>query len=333
MHNHEVLSIQVAIVGGSGYSGLELARLLKRHPNVNVKAVFNSQNSGTINPSDYQVIFLATPAEVSVELAPKIIAQGVHVIDLSGAFRLNTSDIKKSYQEWYGLDHTSSQLVATAQYGLSPWLKPKREVATLISNPGCFATAVLMGLLPLLSCSLIDADSLVIDAKSGTTGAGKKASESQLFSEVDGDCLPYKVGVHQHLPEIQLYAQTLGDYSIDPFFTTSLLPVRRGIIAGMYAKLNHKKTSQDVVNAFREFYQDYPLIEVSAVPSREMLSLKNVVGTARTHISFTVIGEKLYLFSCIDNLLKGAASQAVENFNHLYHFPVTTGLDQLEAII
>ncbi len=333
MHNYEGSSIQVAIIGGSGYSGLELARLLKRHPFVQVKAVFNSQDVMTINPSDFQVIFLATPAEVSMELAPKFIAQGVHVIDLSGAFRLNTDDIKHSYIEWYGLNHTSPDMVANSHYGLSPWMKPKAQKATLIANPGCFATAVLMGLLPLLSCSLIHAESIVIDAKSGTTGAGKKAVESQLFSEVDGECLPYKVGVHQHLPEINLYSQTLGDHLIDPFFTTSLLPVRRGIIAGIYAKLNHRKNTQDVESAFREFYQDYPLIEVSSVPTRDMLSLKNVVGTAKTHISFSVIGEKLYLFSCIDNLLKGAASQAVENFNHLYHFPVTTGLDQLEAII
>ncbi len=327
MHNHEASPIQVAIIGVSGYSGHELARLLKRHPHVTVKAIFNSQNANSIDPSDYQVIFLATPAEVSAALAPKFIAKGVHVIDLSGAFRLKTNDITKTYQEWYGLEHSFTELVATAHYGLSPWFKPKKENALLIANPGCFATAVLMGLLPLLGCSLIQADSIVIDAKSGTTGAGKKAVESQLFSEVEGECLPYKVGVHQHLPEIKLYSQ------IDPFFTTSLLPVRRGIIAGMYAKLNHGKNSQDVANAFKEFYMDYPLIEVSPVASREMLSLKNVVGTGKTHISFTVVGEKLYLFSCIDNLLKGAASQAVENLNHLYQFPVTAGLDHLEAII
>lgn len=327
MHKYESASIQVAIIGGSGYSGLELNRLLKRHPHVTVKGVFNSQNANSINPSEYQVIFLATPAEVSIELAPKFIAKGVHVIDLSGAFRLNTNDIKKTYLKWYGLEHTSPELVASAHYGLSPWFKPKKKDAALIANPGCFATAVLMGLLPLVNCSLIQEETIVIDAKSGTTGAGKKAVESQLFSEVAGECLPYKVGVHQHLPEIKLFSK------IDPFFTTSLLPVRRGIIAGIYAKLNPGKNSQDVVNAFKEFYMDYPLIEVSPVAGREMLSLKNVVGTAKTHISFTVIGEKLYLFSCIDNLLKGAASQAVENLNHLYQFPVTTGLDQLEAII
>jgi N-acetyl-gamma-glutamyl-phosphate reductase len=189
-----------------------------------------------------------------------------------------------------------------------------------------------MALLPLLKCNVIDANSLVIDAKSGTTGAGKKAVEAQLFSEVEGECLPYKVGTHQHLPEIQLFSQVFGDWAIDPFFSTSLLSTRRGIIAGLYAKLHAGKNAQDVASAFQEFYHNYPLVQVSNTITRDSVSLKKVVGTASTHISFNVVGEKLYVYSCLDNLLKGAASQAVENFNLLHHFPVTTGLDHLEAL-
>lgn len=334
MHNYEsAQKIQVAIIGGSGYSGLELKRLLEKHPKVKVKESFNSQTTNLMNPSDYDVVFLATPAEVSAEIAPKIIQSGTHVIDLSGAYRLNLGDIKSTYKEWYNMDHHSSELVPTAQYGLSPWLKPAPKKATLIANPGCYATAILMGLLPLLAGTVIQTDSLVIDAKSGTTGAGKKAMESQLFSEVDGECLPYKVGVHQHLPEIILFSKVVTNQSINPFLTTSLLPTRRGIIAGLYAKLNEQKDAADVVNAFKKFYLDYPLIKIKPEITRDMVSLKTVVGTAETHISFTVIEEKLYLFSCIDNLLKGAASQAVENLNYLYQLPVKTGLDHLEAII
>ena len=334
MHNYSALKIPVAVVGGSGYSGLELQRLLKKHPAVELKGIFNSKSVSDMNPADYQVVFLATPAEVSIELAPKILESGTHVIDLSGAFRLNTENISADYQKWYGLNHTEEGLVKKAHYGLLPWTQvPKTDKGQLISNPGCYATAVLIALLPLLKSNVIEAKTLVIDAKSGTTGAGKKASESQLFAEVDGECLPYKVGTHQHLPEITLYSQTFGDWVIDPFFSTSLLPTRRGIIAGIYAKLHHCKSALDVASAYHEFYGNYPLVDVSCEITRESVSLKKIVGTAKTHISFTVVGEKLYVYSCIDNLLKGAASQAVENFNQLIHLPVTTGLEHLEAII
>jgi N-acetyl-gamma-glutamyl-phosphate reductase len=333
MHNYSKSKIQVAVVGGSGYSGQELQRLLNKHPFAQVKGIFNSQTATQMNPADFQVVFLATPAEVSAELAPKILEHGVSVIDLSGAYRLNNGEILKTYEQWYGMAHPSVKLFDQAQYGLVPWMKPKIDGPVLIANPGCYASAILMGLLPLLKDNLIKADSIVIDAKSGTTGAGKKAVESQLFSEVDGECLPYKVGVHQHLPEVKLFSQIIGDYNIDPFFTTSLIPTRRGIIAGIYAKLNHGKHLNDVLHAFKDHYADYPLVEISAEVSRDMVSLKKVVGTASTHISFTVIDEKLYLFSCLDNLLKGAASQAIENFNLIHHLPVTTGLEHLEAII
>lgn len=326
MHNYKKLKI--AVVGGSGYSGQELQRILKRHPAVGLNGIFNSQTAKDLNPSDFDTVFLATPAEVSAELAPKIFKAGTSVIDLSGAFRLNTTDIQASYEQWYGMNHPAAQLVASAHYGLVPWTKPSGQGPFFISNPGCYATAILMGLLPLLKLSVIDATTLVIDAKSGTTGAGKKASESQLFSEVDGECLPYKVGVHQHLPEINLFAKTLGQTEMDPFFTTSLLPTRRGIVAGMYAKLSAGKTVKDVKAAMNEFYGNYPLVQIT-----ETANLKKVVGSAQTHISFKVVGEKLYLFSCIDNLLKGAASQAVENFNLMNNLPVTTGMDHLEAII
>lgn len=333
MHNYSLSKIQVAVVGGSGYSGQELQRLLMKHPCVNLKGLFNSQTASTMKPTDYDVVFLATPAEVSAELAPKILEQNVSVIDLSGAFRLATADIAGSYLAWYSMAHPAVGWVKDAHYGLVPWATPHEEETVLVSNPGCFASAVLMGLLPLLSHDLLVTDSIVIDAKSGTTGAGKKAVESQLFSEVDGECLPYKVGIHQHLPELKLYAQNLGQAAIDPFFTTSLLPTRRGIIAGIYAKLASGKEASHVLEALQSSYADYPLVEISSEVTRDMVSLKKVVGTAKTHISFSVVGDKLYLFSCLDNLLKGAASQAVENFNLIHQFPVTTGLEHLEAII
>lgn len=321
--------IKVAVVGGSGYSGLELSRLLRVHSHVELIASVGTRDMDTLwnSLSQLDTVFLATPAEVSMELAPKILAAGIHVIDLSGAFRLQGAQSAADYAQWYKMQHTQLSLVEQAHYGLVPWTKPPFTTSpTLIANPGCYATAILMGLLPLLNSQLILPETLVIDAKSGTTGAGKKAVESQLFSEVEGECLPYKVGQHQHLPEIKIFAKKFSNQTIDPFLTTSLLPVRRGITAGIYARLAPGKGIGDVELAFKEYYSAYPF-------TLKGLSLKRVVGTPSTQFSIEVVGDKLYLFSSLDNLLKGAASQAVENFNLLHQLPVETGLTHLEALV
>lgn len=331
------ITANIAVVGGSGYSGLELLRILKKHPAIGEIATFGSKDSHKLfdATTKFDVVFLATPAEASLDLAPKLLALGSTVIDLSGAFRLNTANILGDYLQWYKMEHTESKLVEAAHYGLVPWATPSNNAsgAKLIANPGCYATAVLMALLPLLKNKVIDSSQIVIDAKSGTTGAGKKADEGLIFSEVDGECLPYKVGAHQHLPEITLIAEKLTQAKIAPHFSTHLLPVRRGIIAGIYGKLAKGKNVGDVEQAFREYYAHYPLVKFSNGTSKDLVSLKKVVGTPSTHISYVVDGDKFYLFSTLDNLLKGAASQAVENFNLLKNLPVTTGLEYLESII
>ena len=359
MHNYESKigpKTPVGIVGARGYSGLELARLLLQHPQAHLKSCFATDASFQL--SDYlpeaaagkvrtdemsellsksgnlNTVFLATPAEVSLELAPKLIRAGVNVIDLSGAFRLE----ENSYNEWYSFTHNDPALLAQAEYGLVPWAGPARlsDGARLIANPGCYATSVLMGILPLLKSTVIYADTLVIDAKSGTTGAGRKASENLLFSEVEGECLPYKVGKHQHFPEICRFAQKFSNATINPHFSTSLINVRRGIISGIYARLANGKTSVDVAKAFQSAYENYPLVSFSALDpktSGSALSLKKVVGSARTHIRYHVDGDKLYVYSLIDNLMKGAASQAIENFNRLLDLPVSTALTQQEGTL
>ncbi len=368
-HPHEV-----AIVGARGYSGAELARLLLRHPETELKSVFATDANWSLSElipgrlaaevdalpisklfeRSFQTVFLATPAEVSLELAPRLLARGSNVIDLSGAFRLTPEDFK----QWYGLVHSATDALTQAQYGLVPWSGPllrnqtignqtfgnetvglgnqtiegQSTRAVLVSNPGCYATAVMMGLIPLLKAGLIAPDSLAIDAKSGTTGAGKKPAEHLLFSEVDGECLPYRVGRHQHLPEIRRYVSAFAGVAIDPPFATHLLPIRRGIIASIYARLADPRLSREqalaaVHSAYDAVYSDYELAEYGSIEARkELLSLKRVVGTARTQIAFEIRDEKLYVFSSIDNLLKGAASQAVENLNRLLDFPLSTGL-------
>lgn len=346
MHKYSKTN-HVAIVGVRGYSGLELARILLKHPAVELAECFSTDKAYPLSSlladkgaekiqvrpvsqwngeASFKTVFLATPAEASLELAPKFLKAGIRVIDLSGAFRLKSS----SYSEWYGFEHSEKGLLSEAQYGLVPFCGP--EAAPLIANPGCYATAVLMALVPLLKAGAIDAKTLVIDAKSGTTGAGKKATENLIFSEVDGECLPYKVGKHQHLPEIQEYAQAMGGSQVDPFFTTHLLPVRRGIIAGLYAKLT---PDADVAKAYKAAFADYPLVSIEEIETPETssyaLSLKRISGSSQVRIGFKVAGSKLFVFSLIDNLLKGAASQAVENLNRSLDLPIDTGLQQMEG--
>ncbi len=335
-----------SIVGARGYTGLELARILLRHPGVQLTHCYATQKFSLAslvsnplaknvicetdldiqkNPTDF--VFLATPAEVSIELAPKILAAGKTVIDLSGAFRLK----KNGYKKWYGFEHAEQSLLQQAEYGLLPFVGPKQNQPKLISNPGCYASAVMMALIPLLKKGLLDPSSIVIDAKSGTSGAGKKATENLLFTEVDGECLPYKVGKHQHLPEIIEYVEKYSGIEIDPHFTTSLLATRRGIIASIFANTN--ASIEQIEQAFAEVYDGNSLVSFARTDSRpELLSLKQVVGTAKTHITYQVVGKKLFLFSCIDNLLKGAAAQAVENMNRVMDLGHHTGLECLEAL-
>ena len=355
----------VAIVGSRGYSGLVLARIILSHPYMELKACFSrdanwnlsedlpeatAQNIAHISTDDivkhsdqFATIFLATPADASMSLVGELKDTDAQIIDLSGAFRLDL----ENHLNYYGFAQTQTTALNKSLYGLVPFVDAKALVkAKLIANPGCYATSVLMALIPLLKNNLIEKNSIVIDAKSGTTGAGKKASENLNFSEVDGGCLPYKVGRHQHLPEIIKYTESYSGQNIDPFFTTHLLPVRRGIIAGIYAKpisqdLSHgnssdEKVTQEIINAYAKSYENYPLVKIANLTAKEsnpLLTLQKVVGSARTQIVFHVLNGKIYVFSLIDNLMKGAASQAIENWNLSHGFDLETGIINQEGLL
>jgi N-acetyl-gamma-glutamyl-phosphate reductase len=369
LHNYysQKEKVKVAVVGGSGYTGVEVVRLLEKHPFASLRVCFSSK--ANFNFKDYlpnlsarsipvvdlseldnwahelNTVFLATPAETSLELAPRLIAKGIHVIDFSGAFRLkegSPEEQEKTYERYYKLKHTHLDLLEKAEYGLVPWNKQPRVFppeAHLVANPGCYATSVLMAILPLLKRGLIQGDSIVIDAKSGTSGAGRKASQELLFTEVEGECLPYRIGKHQHLPEIQQFTRAFAGSSIDPLFATHLLPVRRGILSSIYAKVNSDVSVADISRAYCEDYSDYGLVqwgELTGGPDRSdaySLSLRRVVGTGHTRIHYHIEGDRLYLFSLIDNLIKGAAGQAIENFNEIHRVPHAVGLDNLEAVL
>ena len=356
--------ISVAIVGARGYSGLELARLLLGHPAFQLTAVsansafklsdelplpgseavpFFSLDQMLLNQS-FAAVFLATPTETSLELAPKFLSRGAHVIDLSGAYRLKSGG-PEAYLRWYKMKHEHPDWLGRAEYGLQPWCGAPvvSAVPRLIANPGCYATACLLALIPLLRMGLVDARQVVIDAKSGVSGAGRKAGEDFLFTEVADDCRPYNVGEHQHTPEmieaVQMFAAgggvDVGAFA--PVFTTHLLPLRRGIIASIYAGFtsvmsagrSDAELESLVADSFREFYGKYPLIRFTQMnngAAKALLSLRSVAGTPYANLVFKVKDGRLYLFSLLDNLLKGAASQAVENLNQIYSLPLETGL-------
>jgi N-acetyl-gamma-glutamyl-phosphate reductase len=342
-HNLTTHPTTVSIVGARGYSGIELAQLLLKHPSVKLTHcyatqefklsdhLFDREAAQVVCLADSQlmnnltdVVFLATPAEVSMKLAPRILDAGKKVIDLSGAFRLKKNDMNK----WYGFMQTAPEYAAEAEYGLVPFCGPLKNSTRLIANPGCYATAISLALIPLLRHNLIETENISIDAKSGSTGAGKKAAENLLFSEVEGDCLPYRVGRHQHLPEIQEAVERASGQSIDPHFVTHLLPAKRGIEVAIFAKTS--AGIQDVENAFAAEYKTYPLVRHGREVSK-YARLANVVNTPYTHISYELVGNKLYVFSVIDNLLKGAAGQAVENLNRMLDLPASYSLHRQEG--
>ncbi len=389
MGTKEVAKIAVAVVGARGYTGLELCRILSKHPQIALRKVYatgdfrlsdymsdkgaaevatGKMENLALEARDYKVVFLATPHEVSIDLAPELLRAGCHVIDLSGAFRLQQGDEsirRERFQKWYKIEHKALDLVGEAVFGLSPFAQREVQAAVnrkspvLISNPGCYATAIMLAAIPLLKSGLVEASSMVIDAKSGTSGAGRKAAENLLFTEVDGECLPYRVGQHQHLPEICEYVQKYSGVSIDPMMTTSLLSTRRGIIAALYFKLSPaglslaiqkgtpnegaqagtakestQKLEAQVVAAFAAAFEGYPLAQVRPLRDGEkLLSLKRVVGSARTQITYQIVDNKVYVFSLIDNLIKGAAGQAVENLNTIFGWPVETALIEMEGVL
>ena len=335
-------TLKAGIVGASGYTGVELARLLLRHGQVAVQFLtsdrwvgeaassrlniesnlrFISVEQGMALGGKCDVVFLATPAESALQLVPRLLEAGTKVIDLSGAFRLKDSSL---YPGFYGLTHNAPGWLAKAVYGLPELFREAIPSARLIANPGCYPTAVALALAPLIRARLAEPTSLVVSAASGVTGAGRKATEDFSFNEIDGDFRAYKTLRHQHTPEIAQTLSQVGGVPVSLVFTPHLLPVKRGILATAVATLKNEVTLAQVQAAYAAAYRDEPLVTV--VESADAVRLAQVVGTARTTVGVTVEGRHAVAISAIDNLLKGAASQAIQNFNLMFGLPETQGL-------
>lgn len=337
---------KIMMVGAEGYVGQELTKLIANHPYLKLSGVFSRQNKEklpvdqrhipvyslaeiAVHAPQADIFLLATPAMISMEIASMLAKTEVKLIDLSGAFRLSQNE----FSQWYGLPHQAPELINKAGYGLSPWLT-RHDDYQLIANPGCYATCALMSLLPLIKEKIIKTDNIIIDAKSGVSGAGKSPNPELMFCELMGNFFPYKIGKHQHNPEIRKAIYDHTQTSVKIRLNTHILPLIRGISMSIYAEATVDFASDEAIaaavkSALQKAYQDYPLIhyeEVNQEDNQFILSLKNVVGTANTHLAYFINEGQITLFSCIDNLLKGAASQAIENINALYHLPLATGL-------
>jgi len=336
-------TVPVGIIGASGYSGLELSRILALHPQVELKLLGSDKWAGETAARraglpgvpgklryapqekcaelsrECAVAFLATPAEVSLELVPRLLESGVKAIDLSGAFRLRDAAL---YPKHYGFQHARPDLLSEAFYGL-PELARAPRGARLVANPGCYPTAAALALAPLVGARLLAPDPLIVDAASGVTGAGRRSAEDFSFAEVDGDFRAYRVLRHQHQPEI---AQTLARPLT---FTAHLLPVKRGILATCYARLAPGRKAGELHAALLHKYADAPFVEVLEMP--DQVTLKGVTGTNRCQVAVAADGEVVVAISAIDNLIKGAAGQAVQNLNLIMGWAETAGLDTLRG--
>ncbi|MGO8968085.1 MAG: N-acetyl-gamma-glutamyl-phosphate reductase [Myxococcaceae bacterium] len=344
-HNYEV-----GVVGASGYSGIELCRLLAQHPDVELRFAASERwegdsvrartgIGGSVGALRYQaveraleraeecrVVLLATPTEVSLRLVPELLEAGVRVVDLSGAFRLQEAS---AYPAAYGFAHPWAALLQEAVYGLPELGRKALPRARLVANPGCFPTAAALAVAPLLSAGLLAEEAVVVDAASGVTGAGRQATEPYSFAEVDEDMRAYRVLRHQHLPEIAQSLQRAAGRAAAFTFTPHLLPLRRGILCTASARLRQGVAPERLQQALREAYAQEPLVEV--VESPEEVTLRSVVGTPRARVGVAcALGGfdpgRVVVISALDNLLKGAASQAVQNLNALLGLPETRGL-------
>ena len=331
---------RVGIVGYRGYSGAELLHLLDRHAHVEPVLMDHREDpSGTpairraqppariactgdaVRQEGLAVIFLATPPEVSMELAPLMLASGARVVDLSGAFRLGTA---AHYAAWYKEPHTQPELLAEAVYGLPEFCRDLIPAARLVSNPGCYPTAANLALRPLLQAGVIDrASGIVCDAKSGVSGAGRKPSLKTSFCEVTGNFSAYSILYHRHVPEV---LQICGLEEHEFSFTAQLLPLHRGILETIYFRAPSIAGVEDLLAIYEHQYAAEPFVRLFS--PRHMPDLH---GVARTNfcdigVTFDARTKRAVVVSAIDNLVKGAAGQAIQNMNLMLGHPETEGL-------
>jgi len=337
--------LKVGIMGVRGYTGEELLKILLRHPEVKVcclqarvekpellsKLLPRFSKQTDLVCADYtpevmakgcDVVFLALPHTVSMEAAPKILKRGKRVIDLSADFRLK--DIRL-YARYYRMEHKAQALLKEAVYGLPEVYRDRIKKAHLVANPGCYPTGVLLGALPLLKKGWVQDSLFVADAKSGVTGAGRSADESLQFTEVNESFKAYRVGEHQHVPEMEQVLEESLRKKVQVVFTPHLVPINRGILSTLYFQLKRSVSTGDLVSLYQESYAKEPFVRV--LPEKRFPEVKQVVQTNFCDIGVAVDAQRksAIVVTALDNLIKGAGGQAVQNLNLLAGFGETVG--------
>jgi len=336
--------LNVGIIGVRGYTGEELLYILLRHPQVQVTGLYATndlaQHISKVFPKvkgkldlvckkpdlheidkNCELVFLALPHTASMNVVPQLLKMGKRVVDLSADYRLK--DIKV-YEKFYHVSQKDKVGLSKAVYVLPELYRAKIKSAKLIANPGCYPTASILSLAPLAAFGLVDPDSIIIDAKSGFSGAGKKAVESALLSETKDDFKAYKVNVHQHSPEIDQELSNLAGKKLKVTFVPHLLPVYRGILVTVYAKKTGSARAKGLGGLYKKFYRNEPFVRIRG--EGDYPRLKDVVNTNFCDIAVKDEADKVIVIAAIDNLLKGASGQAVQNMNIMYGFPETAAL-------
>ena len=337
--------IKVGIIGATGYTGEELIKILLSHAQVRITylsaKIDKEQNIDEIFPYlksrldlkcenlDVQkavkkadLLFLALPHTVSCKIAPLLLAHKKRVVDLSADYRLKDAEL---YEQWYKSRHADKDNIKKSIYGLPELYRQNIKNSDLIANPGCYPTAAILAIAPLIVSELIDAKNIIIDAKSGLTGAGRKASLDFFFSEINENCKPYKLNCHQHMPEIEQELSKLQTKKIAVSFCPHIVPMNRGIIETIYLKPSKKISKKEILKVYTRFFKTEPFVRIieDGIPS-----IRNVVQSNFCDIGVQLDTKRdvLIVVSAIDNLVKGAAGQAVQNMNIMYGFPEVSGL-------
>ncbi len=342
--------INVGIVGGTGYTGVELLRFLVQHPKVKITTITSRSEAGMpvadlfpslrghvdlkfSDPADAKLdkcdlVFFATPNGIAMQQARELIQAGVKIIDLSADFRIKDVTV---WEKWYGMQHACPELVSEAVYGLPEINRAEVKNAQLIANPGCYPTAVQLGFLPLVEAGLINTDHLIADVKSGVSGAGRKAEVHTLLAEAADNFKAYGAPGHRHLPEITQGLSNIAEKPVGLTFIPHLVPMIRGIHATLYARLNRKKNI-DLQAIYETRYADETFVDV--LPPGKHPETRSVRGSnmCRIAVHRPQDGDTVVILSVTDNLVKGAAGQAVQNMNIMFGLPETLGISQIPLL-
>ena len=337
---------KIGIVGASGYTGGELLRLILGHPEMEVAwatsrkfsgkgvaeafpylggftdVIFEDPNLEKV-PEDLEAVLVALPHTEAMQVVPALLDRSLKVVDLSADFRLDDGDV---YARWYGSEHTAPALLGGAVYGLTEWNREQVASASLVANPGCYPTAALLALLPLLKRGLVRSGGIVVDAKSGVSGAGRSPKRNTLYAEANEGLTPYLVGRHRHIPEIRQELAKVAGKDVDLTFTPHLVPLSRGLLETIYLDLREGAGLAEVEAAFKEDYRDETFVSVA--PAGLLPAVQDAAGSNVCRLGFTddPQGGRTIVVSAIDNLVKGASGQALQNLNLMLGSSEATGL-------